>query len=166
MPVTSIIFRIVLAAVLGGIVGVERERQGRDAGLRTHMLVCVGSALFMVVSALMALEYKDLGVVDPSRIAAGVVTGIGFLGAGTLLRYDSYIKGLTTAASIWVVSAIGLAVGAGFYMPGLITALVVIGVLMLSPIADKLHIHINLSNKKKKKMNIDDSDKDNEGGNK
>ncbi|MBF0252499.1 MAG: MgtC/SapB family protein [Candidatus Omnitrophica bacterium] len=145
MSTLSIIVRIVISAVLGGIIGFERERHKRDAGIRTHMLVCLGSSLFMIVSTLMSIEYKEAGMVDPSRIASGVVTGIGFLGAGTLLRYGSSIRGLTTAASIWVVSAIGLAVGAGFFIPGVVTTVVVMIVLMLTTITEKLHIHLNTS---------------------
>ena len=109
----EIALRLGLAIIFGGAVGFERESQNLPAGFRTHILVCVGATLIMMVSA-----YGFTGplseMVDPSRIAASVVTGIGFLGAGTILRQRGSIRGLTTAASIWAVSAIGLAVGSAF----------------------------------------------------
>ena len=109
------ITRIVLAVVLGGIIGLEREKKGRNAGLRTHILVCTGSSLIMLISLYVFEMYQGKVPVDPSRIAAGVVTGIGFLGAGTIMAGNEGVKGLTTAASIWVSSGIGLAVGCGFF---------------------------------------------------
>ena len=113
-----IVLRICLATALGAIVGIERERSERAAGLRTHAMVALGAAAFMLASA---FGFKDvLGtpavVLDPSRIAAQVVTGIGFLGAGTIIFQHQMIRGLTTAASIWVVAAIGMAVGGGMYV--------------------------------------------------
>lgn len=106
-----------IAAVLGGIIGWEREIGRRPAGLRTHILVAVGSALLMIVSQAVFIEYSDVSLrIDPGRIAAQVVSGIGFLGAGTILREGASVKGLTTAASLWVVSALGLAVGIGAYV--------------------------------------------------
>ena len=118
------VVRLVLAAILGGIVGIERGSGDRPAGFRTHILVCVGSALFMLVSMCgfgeltpaEALHEGDLGARrDSARIAAQVVSGIGFLGAGTILHEGLTIRGLTTAASLWMVSAIGLAVGSGMF---------------------------------------------------
>jgi putative Mg2+ transporter-C (MgtC) family protein len=111
--------RILLAAFLGGIIGLERSAGDRPAGLRTHVLVAVGSALLMIVSI-----YGSDGVTmarDPSRIASQVVSGIGFLGAGTILHEGLTVKGLTTAASLWIVSAIGLAVGCGMFALGTVT---------------------------------------------
>jgi putative Mg2+ transporter-C (MgtC) family protein len=113
-----IVLRICLATMLGAIVGIERERSERAAGLRTHAMVALGAAAFMLASA---FGFKDvLGtpavVLDPSRIAAQVVTGIGFLGAGTIIFQHQMIRGLTTAASIWVVASIGMAVGSGMYV--------------------------------------------------
>lgn len=108
--------RLVLAVLLGGLVGYQREAVDRPAGLRTHILVCLGSALMMLLSA---YAFPNT---DPTRIAAQVVTGIGFLGAGTIIRQGSAVKGLTTAASIWAVAGIGLAVGAGSYFAGTLTA--------------------------------------------
>src|SRR3989304_3601854 len=103
--------KLLLAAVLGGVIGWERERRGRPAGLRTHILVCVGVTLMMVVSEHIFEKYKTFAAdsiirVDPARIAAQVVTGIGFLGAGTILRLRTTVRGLTTAASLWVVAGV------------------------------------------------------------
>ncbi len=121
------VVRLVVAALFGGIVGIERGSGDRPAGFRTHILVCVGSALFMLVSMYgfdeinpaMAAGETDLGARrDSARIAAQVVSGIGFLGAGTILHEGLTIRGLTTAASLWMVSAIGLAVGSGMYFLG------------------------------------------------
>ncbi|HYH04509.1 MAG TPA: MgtC/SapB family protein [Bacillota bacterium] len=112
----EIILRLLLSTVLAGFVGLERESHGRPAGLRTHILVSLGSCLMMIISI-----YGFPGAArDPFRLAAQVVSGIGFLGAGTILREGLTIKGLTTAASLWVVSGIGLAIGCGLYFPGLV----------------------------------------------
>jgi putative Mg2+ transporter-C (MgtC) family protein len=122
------LFRLVLAAVLGGAIGFEREYREREAGLRTHLLVCVGSALFTIISAYGFHDFLTSGdqVVrtDPTRIAAQVVTGIGFLGAGAIIRQGLSIRGLTTAATLWVAAAIGMAAGAGYY-PGAIIGTVI-----------------------------------------
>ena len=120
--------RLLLAAFLGGIIGFQREKANKPAGLRTHILICLGSALFTVVSVL-----GFTGNVDPSRIAAGVVTGIGFIGAGVIFRgmRGDKVMGITTAASIWVTAAIGIAAGAGLYIIASATALVTVLVLML-----------------------------------
>ena len=117
----EMLVRIVLAFVLGGIIGYERESIQRPAGLRTHMLVAAGSAAFTLVSA---YGFEGEGTVrDPSRIAAQVVTGIGFLGAGTIWRTTDTVRGLTTAASIWLVAATGMLVGAGLYGLAIFTTL-------------------------------------------
>ena len=118
--------RVAFAAICGGLVGIERERRGKPAGFRTSILICLGSALYMLVGELMAGSASG---VDPSRIAAQVVSGIGFLGAGTILHGRSVVTGLTSAATIWVVAAIGLLVGAGFPVIGLIATLLVLVVL-------------------------------------
>jgi putative Mg2+ transporter-C (MgtC) family protein len=119
----EVLFRLFLAAVLGAMVGLEREVHGRPAGIRTYLLLCMGSALIMVVSELLFFKYEAKGLgdilrADPGRIAAQAITGIGFLGAGVILRYKDTIRGLTTAACVWVACAIGLAIGAGFYLFG------------------------------------------------
>ncbi len=125
--------RLVAAAILGGIVGLERGSGDRPAGLRTHILVCVGSALFMLVSMYgfdelnpaVALQEGDAGARrDSARIAAQVVSGIGFLGAGTILHEGMTIRGLTTAASLWMVSAIGLAVGSGMFFLSIVATII------------------------------------------
>jgi putative Mg2+ transporter-C (MgtC) family protein len=122
--------RIVVAAALGGAVGLERELRDHDAGFRTHMLVAIGSALFTIVSAYAFRGFLTGGgsVVraDPTRIAAQIVTGIGFLGAGAIIRQGVSVRGLTTAATLWVVAAIGMATGAGYYGGALITTAVVL----------------------------------------
>lgn len=118
----EIVLRLVIAAVLGGLIGLERERSYRPAGFRTHMLVCIGAALIMLVSQY-GFNYPPTR--DPGRIAAQVVSGIGFLGAGTIIKEGVTIRGLTTAASLWVVSGIGLAAGAGFYFAALTTTVLV-----------------------------------------
>lgn len=121
--------RLVLALVVGAVIGLERERRGRPAGLRTFILVALGSCLFMLVSIYIA---NVNGRGDPGRIAAQVVTGIGFLGGGLLLRTGDTVRGLTTAAGIWAVAALGLAAGAGMYVitiVGTVLVLVVLAVL-------------------------------------
>lgn len=119
------LFRILLSTILGGLIGVEREMHGHEAGLRTHILVCVGSCLIMLTSMHIFDIYKDIAShTDPSRIAAGVVTGIGFIGAGAIIRYGMSVKGLTTAASLWITSAVGLAIGCGYYDAGLFATVI------------------------------------------
>jgi len=113
-----IILRLSLSVVLGGLIGLERQIHRRNAGLRTHILVCMGSCLIMLTSLHVFDIYKNEVLLDPSRIAAGVITGIGFLGAGAIIRDREKVMGLTTAASLWVVAGIGLAVGCGFYLAG------------------------------------------------
>ena len=119
----TIIGRLILAAILSGAIGFEREFHGRSAGFRTHILLCIGSTLIMLTSMHMFDLYDGRVVVDPGRIAAGVITGIGFLGAGTIMHFKSSIRGLTTAASLWVVAGIGLAVGSGLYFGSIITTI-------------------------------------------
>jgi putative Mg2+ transporter-C (MgtC) family protein len=136
----EIALRLGLAVIFGGMVGFERESHNRPAGFRTHILVCTGSSLIMMVSAYGFLNEFGTGFdIDPGRIAAQVVTGIGFLGAGTILQQRGSIRGLTTAASIWVVSGIGLATGIGFYEgAALATFLVLISLLYLGKIDRKI----------------------------
>jgi len=126
----AILFRIVLSAFLGGIIGMEREVHRHPAGLRTHILVCMGSSLIMLTSIYVFDIYRNIANVDPSRIAAGVITGIGFIGAGAIMRYGESVKGLTTAATLWIVSAVGLATGCGFYIAAIITTFVATIVLL------------------------------------
>jgi putative Mg2+ transporter-C (MgtC) family protein len=115
----EVLLRLAVAAALGAAVGVERELRERQAGLRTHLLVCLGSALFTLVSA---YGFSEWGArVDPTRIAAQIVTGIGFLGAGAIIRQGFSIRGLTTAATLWLTAAIGMAAGAGSYVAAGVT---------------------------------------------
>jgi putative Mg2+ transporter-C (MgtC) family protein len=116
------LLRLALAGALGGAVGIERELRDREAGLRTHLLVALGSALFTIAGA---YGFHTLRT-DPTRVAAQIVTGIGFLGAGAIIRQGLSVRGLTTAATLWVVAAIGLAVGAGYYSGALITTALVL----------------------------------------
>jgi len=127
----QIIVRLSLAVVLSGLIGLERQFHRRTAGLRTHILVSLGSCLIMLTSLYIFDIYKDKAPLDPARIAAGVVTGIGFLGAGTIIREKEGIRGLTTAASLWVVAGIGLSVGCGFYTAAITTSVLSLGVLLL-----------------------------------
>lgn len=121
----SMTIRLVAACILGGIVGYERENLHRPAGFRTHILVCVGSALVMVTSEYIFKSFRGQANTDPARLGAQVISGIGFLGAGTIIREGFSVKGLTTAASLWAVSCVGIAVGIGFY-PGAIMATLLI----------------------------------------
>ncbi len=127
----EILLRLAAAAALGSMVGFERERLLWAAGIRTHMLVCVGSCLIMIVSAygFAGVLGQEHTVLDPSRVAAQVVSGIGFLGAGSILARGEIIKGLTTAASIWTVAAIGLAIGGGLYFAGVASTILILIIL-------------------------------------
>jgi putative Mg2+ transporter-C (MgtC) family protein len=124
----EITVRVAVAAGLGGAIGIERELREREAGFRTHLLVSVGAALFTIVSAYAFHDFRyGHGITyDPTRIAAQIVTGIGFLGAGAIIRQGLSVRGLTTAATLWVVAAIGMASGAGYYSAAVITTLAVL----------------------------------------
>jgi len=129
IPDSQVFLRLALSVFLSGLIGLERQIHRRTAGLRTHILVCLGSCLIMLTSLYVFDIYKTKAPVDPGRIAAGVITGIGFLGAGTIIREREGVKGLTTAASLWVVAGIGLAVGIGFYSGGIFTTVLALIVL-------------------------------------
>ncbi len=128
MPIeVEMVLRLLLATALGAIIGYQRERAGKPAGLRTHILICAGAALFTVASL-----YGFGAAADPARIAAGIVAGIGFLGAGAIIRRgEGIVAGLTTAATIWAVAAIGLAAGAGLYLVSAVTTVIILIVLYL-----------------------------------
>lgn len=116
MPfILDIVLRLLLAGILGGLIGYEREYTNRPAGFRTHILVCVGSALVMITSEYIFNKYAGLANIDPARLGAQVISGIGFIGAGTIMRDGFNVRGLTTAASLWAVSCVGIAAGTGFY---------------------------------------------------
>jgi putative Mg2+ transporter-C (MgtC) family protein len=141
----EVVLRVVLAAVLGGAIGAEREIREREAGLRTHLLVSVGAALFTLVSAYawsdFAFSARSGITLDPTRISAQIVTGIGFLGAGAIIRQGLSVRGLTTAATLWVVAAIGVASGAGYYWAAVVTtALVLLTLWPLRIVAHRLRI--------------------------
>ena len=125
---TQIVVRLLLSVVLGGLIGIERQFRRREAGLRTHILVCLGACLIMLTSLYVFDIYNNIAPLDPTRIAAGVITGIGFLGAGAIIRERDRerVRGLTTAASLWVVAGIGLAIGCGFYSGGVIAAIMAV----------------------------------------
>ena len=129
--------RILIAAVFGAIIGWEREQHGRPAGLRTHMLVCLGAAVMMVVSESMYEKYHALGEtadsflrVDPGRIAAQIITGIGFIGAGVIMKMGVRVQGLTTAACLWLVAGVGMAAGAGLYLLGFVSTILAAAILL------------------------------------
>ena len=135
----EMIMRLILAMVLGGLVGWEREIYHKPAGFRTHILVCLGACLFTVISFTFP-SGPGFNSLDPSRIAAGIVVGIGFLGAGAIMHEQGSIKGLTTAASIWVVAAVGMAAGSGFYLGAIITTGLVVLVLFVLNKIEKHYI--------------------------
>ena len=134
----EIIIRLAIAAALGMIVGFERERQNQPAGLRTHTILAIGSCLAMTISINLAMQFQPLvpnG--DPARLAAQVVSGIGFLGAGAILRYGTSVKGLTTATSLWTIAMVGLAIGAGHFFSGIATTGMLLMILVLLNVLEK-----------------------------
>jgi putative Mg2+ transporter-C (MgtC) family protein len=151
----AIFVKIILAAVAGAIIGLEREVHGRPAGLRTHLLVAAGACLMMIVSEAFFLKYGDLpgtGVVrlDPSRVAAQIVTGIGFLGAGVIIKEGLIVRGLTTAASLWMVAGIGMAYGMGMLTVGTIgTAVSLFSLLVLKRLEPRIkknrYLHLTVT---------------------
>lgn len=132
----EIILRLILSAIIGGLIGMEREVSNRPAGLRTHVLVTLGSTLIMLVS-IDGFFFQGVRIGDPSRLAAQVVSGIGFLGAGTIMKTGDRIQGLTTAASLWVSAGVGLAVGSGYYLGAIVTSVIVLGTLMSLKLFEK-----------------------------
>jgi putative Mg2+ transporter-C (MgtC) family protein len=133
MPATeTIIIRIALSVLLGGIIGAEREYRSKSAGFRTIILISIGSCLFTILS-------KLINPVDPDRLAAGIVTGIGFLGAGVIFKSDNRVTGLTTAATIWATAAIGMSAGSGYYIYACVTCVLALLVLMLfTPLENRI----------------------------
>ncbi|MCF8363813.1 MAG: MgtC/SapB family protein [Prolixibacteraceae bacterium] len=132
---TSSFLRLTLSFIAGTIIGFERETHRQPAGLRTHILICMGSTLIMLLSIYIPQTYTQFHTSDPGRIAAQVVSGIGFIGAGAILRMGINVRGLTTAASIWAIAAIGLAIGAGMYFPA---ALAVVFMLIILIVVEQL----------------------------
>lgn len=129
MTIETILIRIALATIIGGLIGWEREVNHRPAGFRTNTLVCIGSTIVMITGICLSNEYVDIMTADPARLSAQVISGIGFLGAGTIIKNGKSIRGLTTAASLWVVACIGLAIGAGFYNLSIISGTLIIIIL-------------------------------------
>lgn len=142
----EICIKFALALLLSGLLGLERERKGRAAGLRTHVVVCLGSTLAMIVSDLLAAEWTATGApiwLDRGRIAAGIVTGIGFIGAGTIINVGSIHRGLTTAAMLWFVAVLGIAIGVGFYRVAILgTFFALFTVLALERVSESLPARI------------------------
>jgi putative Mg2+ transporter-C (MgtC) family protein len=136
----EIVIRLLVAGALAALVGLERERQGQPAGLRTHIIVVAGASLAMSLSINLAMQFRPLvpnG--DPARLAAQVISGIGFLGAGAILRFGASIKGLTTAASLWTMAIVGLVVGAGYYVPAAAaTVLLLVALTILNMLEHRL----------------------------
>jgi putative Mg2+ transporter-C (MgtC) family protein len=143
IPDLEIVLRLGIAAVLGMMVGFERERQNQPAGLRTHTILAIGSCLAMTISINLAMQftaYVPNG--DPARLAAQVISGIGFLGAGAILRYGTSVKGLTTATSLWTIAIVGLAVGAGHYFAAVATTAMLLIILVLLNVLEKKLIRV------------------------
>ena len=123
--------KVVLSILCGGLIGLEREMKSKPAGIKTNILICLGSTLYTIVSILVSQSFSDSGYRgDPSRIAAQIVSGIGFLGAGAIMRYKASIAGLTTAATIWVVAAIGMCIGSGYTIVGFVFTMTVLFTLL------------------------------------
>jgi len=138
MSILDYLYPLLLSLILCGLIGLERESHGRAAGLRTHILVGISSTLIVLTSIYMS---SGRGIIsDPGRVAAGVVTGIGFIGAGTIMRFRASIKGLTTAASIWAAAAVGLAIGSGFYLGALVTTAMILFSLVFLGRIEKIFI--------------------------
>lgn len=151
----ELLIRLILACLLGGLIGIERERNRHPAGFRTHILVCAGAALVMLCNIFIFEEYKNYANIDPARLGAQVISGIGFLGAGTILKEGVTIKGLTTAASLWSVACIGLAVGLGFYSGAIFaTILVLVTLIVFSRFEGRIY-----GNKKSTLLKIKSMDK-------
>lgn len=128
----EIIFQLILAALLGGLIGLDREYKKRGAGLRTYSLVCLGATLFTLIGFFMSQKFKgEVGIeVDPSRIIQAVAIGIGFLGAGVIIHRGPHVEGLTTAAALWVAAAVGVGVGSGLYFIAILVTLITVGILV------------------------------------
>ena len=156
MDYLDLAIKLGLITVLSGLIGIDRELRHKPAGAKTHILVGLGSTVFMLVSISIYMQYKGTTQVDPGRIAAQVVTGIGFLGAGTIIQSGNVVHGLTTAASLWSVAGIGLAVGAGMYeLSVLVTViiLVVFGVInKITNVVERSVAKVKIKSKSKKNL--------------
>ena len=140
MNSTNAIFRLFLSALLGSLIGVERNRRGQIAGMRTFALICMGATLAMLISIFIPQEYMGLKNGDPGRIAAQVVSGVGFLGAGAIIQMKGSVRGLTTAAGIWMTACVGLAVGSGMYFVSVIATILILFILLnMDGLERKIH---------------------------
>lgn len=142
----QIILRVLVGAILGAVVGFERERQDQPAGLRTHMILVIGATLAMVLSVNLGYLFARPGTpADPARLAAQVISGIGFLGAGAILRYGFTVKGLTTATSLWTMAIVGMTVGAGYYLIGVMATALILVVLALLNVIENRFVRTSVS---------------------
>jgi putative Mg2+ transporter-C (MgtC) family protein len=142
----QIILRILVGAALGAVIGIERERHNQPAGLRTHIILVVGATLAMVLSVNLGYLFARPGnPADPARLAAQVISGIGFLGAGAILRFGFNVKGLTTATSLWTMAIVGMAVGAGYYLIGVITTALMLVVLAVLNVLENRFLRTSIS---------------------
>ncbi len=139
MDLIEILLKLMLAVALGGLIGLERETSHKPAGIRTNILICVGSAMMMILSGLILGENGERGT-DLTRIAAGVITGIGFIGAGTIIQARGIVVGLTTAATIWAVAVLGLVIGAGYYLVAVIFTAIIILTLVIFRYIEKHYL--------------------------
>lgn len=154
MNLEVIITRLIISVLLSGLIGLEREDKNRPAGFRTHILVCVGATMVMLTSEYIFYKFQEFTNMDPARLGAQVISGIGFLGAGTIIRQGASVKGLTTAASLWAVACVGLAVGIGFYEGAIAGALIIyITLMVLSRLSRVFHnktshltLHVEMEN--------------------
>jgi len=150
---TELLIRLILALIFGIFIGAEREYREKPAGVRTHVLVCIGASVFSMIS----VSFID----DPTRVAANVVTGIGFLGAGAIMRHKGQVEGLTTASDLWATAALGLAAGIGYYSLALLGFVFVFGILVLGKITKHFKVRpkflteLELGTKRKKKKNVE-----------
>lgn len=138
---TQIIIRLAVSLGLGGIIGFERERDNQPAGLRTHMILVLGACLAMILSINLGIEFGG----DPARLAAQVVSGIGFLGAGAILRFGVNIKGLTTATTLWTMAIVGMAVGYGYYLVGVVTTALMLLTLTVLHLFEHKFVRVNIT---------------------
>lgn len=140
-PHTEILLKIAVSIVFGGMIGLEREHHNQPAGLKTHIILCVGATLITIVSIELARDWAGPLQADPTRIAANIVTGIGFLGGGAILRMGASVRGLTTAACLWAVAGVGMAVGGGYYFAALVTILTILLTLHFLARVENVFLH-------------------------
>lgn len=141
MPYAEVLFKIMVSLVFGGVIGLEREHHNQPAGLKTHIILCVGATLITIVSIEMARDLGDPLHTDPTRIAANIVTGIGFLGGGAILRMGATVRGLTTAACLWAVTGVGMAIGGGYYFAASVTILTILLTLHFLARVENVFLH-------------------------